>query len=532
MSNGYFQLICGKNDIRLKLFPATDDGKKVDIGEVMGYLQQKGISYDLSALNQAILNLGEEPSVVVLCSGVGHKERECCKVDVSEDRMTAVARFYAPAEGGELMTKDEFINDLNHMKILRGIDDKAIEAFFENRQYCTDIVVAKGRKPVHGTDAKIEYFFNTDLRVKPTMKDDGSVDFFNLNTINHCNQGDLLARLIPEDPGEPGEDIYGERIKPRDVSRGVLKFGKNISLGENGLEIYSDVNGHVTLVEDKVFVSNVFEVENVDNSTGNIEYEGSVQINGNVGENFSVTAKGNVEVRGVVEGSYIEAGGDIIIARGMNGMGKGTLKAGGNIVCKFLENVKSAVADGYITTESALHSTVMAKTEVTVSGKRGFITGGRVCAGNLIKVKTLGSAMGADTIVEVGTDPSVKLRFQELQKSIGELTKILRSIQPIIDAGNQKIAKGMKLEVEQLQYIVSLTKLKELKSKQLEKESQELEEIQIELGLMSNGQVIVEGEVYPGTRICIGDTSMVVKTTTHYSRFVKEGGDVKLKAIN
>lgn len=531
MSNGYFQLVSKDGEVKLRLVPPTDGGENIEISEVMGYLQQKSIPYDLSVLNNTIQNL-VNTTELKLTNGSGHLERECCKIEVSQDKMTVTARFLAPSEGGELMTKDEFLNDLAHKNIVQGIDEAVIDDFFENRKYCTDIVVAKGKEPRHGEDARIEYFFNVDLKVKPTLKDDGSVDFFNLNTINHCNKGDMLARLIQEDLGEAGIDVYGERIKPREVHRAFLKFGKNIKLGEDGLEIFSEVNGHVELVEDKVFVSDVFEVENVDNSTGNIEYEGSIQINGNVGENFSVKAKGNVEVRGVVEGAYVEAGGDIIIARGMNGMGKGTLKAGGNIVSKFLENVKSAVADGYISTESILHSTVMARTEVTVDGKRGFITGGRVCAGNMIKVKTLGSSMGADTIVEVGTDPGIKLRYQELQKSVMEINKILKSIQPIIDAGNQKIAKGIRLEPDQLKYVLSLMKLREGKNAQLQKESEEMNQIQTELGLMANGQVVVTGEVFPGTRICIGDTSTVVKSSVQYCRFIKEAGDVKMTGMN
>lgn len=530
MSNGYFQLISKKDGSYLKLFPATEDGETININELSNYLMQKNIIYDLPALNKAICDL-EEVTTFKLSDTPANKERECCKVVISPDKMQAVARFFSPAEGGELMTKEEFLNDLTQMKIVEGIKEDTIDAFFKKRAYCTDVIVASGKEPRHGTDARIEYYFNVDPKVKPTVKEDGSVDFFHLNTINHCKQGDMLAKLIPEDVGEYGLNIMGEKIKPRDVKRAYLKFGKNISLGEDSLEIYSDVNGHVSLVEGKVFVSNVFEVENVDNNTGNVEYEGNVQINGNICENFSVKAKGDVEIRGVVEGAYVEAGGSIIIARGMNGMGKGTLRAGGNIVSKFLENVKSVVADGYVTTESILHSTVMARSEVTVSGKRGFITGGRVCAGNTITVKTLGSSMGADTIIEVGTDPSVKIRLQELQNSIAEINRILRSIQPVIDAGNQKIARGIKLEPEQLKYILSLMKLRDAKDEQLRAESKELVDLENELGLMAAGQVVVTGEVYPGTRINIGDASMVVKSAVKYCRYIKEAGDVKMVSI-
>lgn len=527
MSNGYFQLICKKDGSYLKLFPAAEDGEAIDVSELTNYLMQKNILYDLTALNNAIRGL-EEVTIFKLNDTPANRERECCKVTISPDKMQAVARFFAPAEGGELMTKEEFLNDLAQMKIVEGIREDSIDSFFRKRTYCTDIIIAEGKEPRHGTDARIEYYFNVDLKVKPTVKDDGSVDFFHLNTINHCDKGDMLAKLIPEDAGEYGINVLGEKIKPRDVHRAYLKFGKNIKLGDNSLEIYSEVNGHVTLVEGKVFVSNVFEVENVDNNTGNVDYEGSIQVNGNICENFTVKAKGDVEIRGVVEGAYVEAGGDIIIARGMNGMGKGTLKAGGNIVSKFLENVKSVMAGGYITTESILHSTVMARSEVTVSGRRGFITGGKVCAGNTITVKTLGSSMGADTIVEVGSDPSIKMRLQELQTSGMEINKILRSIQPIIDASNQKIAKGIKLEPEQLKYALSLMKLRDAKNEQLRAETKEMFDIENELGLMAAGQIIVTGEVYPGTKICIGDISTVVKSQSHYCRYIKEAGDIKM----
>ena len=103
----------------------------------------------------------------------------------------------------------------------------------------------------------------------------------------------MLAQLIPEDPGEPGMNVFGVQIKPRAVKRAVLKFGHNIALSEDRMSITSQVDGHVMLVGDKVFVSNIYEVENVDNSTGNIDFEGSVQVNGNVCSGFAVSARGN-----------------------------------------------------------------------------------------------------------------------------------------------------------------------------------------------------------------------------------------------
>lgn len=106
----------------------------------------------------------------------------------------------------------------------------------------------------------------------------------------------------------------------------------------------------------------------------------------------------------------------------MNGMAKGILKAGGNIVAKFLENA-TVSAGGYVNTESILHSNVTASTEIQVTGKRGFITGGHVRAGQRIEVKTLGATLGAPTVVEVGVDPEKKAEYMKLQKEISEIVK-------------------------------------------------------------------------------------------------------------
>ena len=208
-------------------------------------------------------------------------------------------------------------------------------------------------------------------------------------------------------------------------------------------------------------------------------------------------------------------------------MGRGVLKAGGNIVAKFLENA-TAEADGYVTSESILHSKVTAGGEVNVDGRRGFITGGRVCATGSINVKTLGSEMGADTIVEVGTDPKLKARLSQLQKQVGEDTKLLQTVQPTLVSAKQKLAKGMKMSPEQIQQIQSMAALNKQKTDAIEAANQEIEELKKQMTSASGTAVRVKGEVYPGTRICIGDVSMVVQKTTHYCRFIRDRGDVKM----
>lgn len=527
--NGYYQLIGSQGDTRLKLVPATDGGAVLDVNEIVDYLNFHKIMFDLAALNKAVLGL-EEETVILLNKDKLIPVNEELTITIDADRMVAWGRFSCASDTGQSITKDEILSDLKFKGVKYGIDEMAIEFYLSTRMYLENIALANGQPPVQGKDAQIEYFFNTDNHVRPTLNEDGSVDFFNLNIINRANKGQLLARLTREVKGAPGVDVLGNPINPRNVNKKVLKFGRNITINEDKTEIYSECNGHVTLVDGRVFVSNVMEVENVDPSTGNIEYEGNVQVNGNVCTNFSVKAKGNVEVKGVVEGAEIEAGGNITIARGMNGMGKGILKCGGNVVAKFIEN-STIEAEGYVESGSIMHSNVVAGTEVHVSGKKGFISGGRVNATSLIETRILGSDMGTDTVVEIGLSAIAKKRYKEIGDQIAEIDKAIGRAIPIMEAARDRIKEGQTMSEEQLDNVRNIYNLTKIKSAERLSLKEEEEELARKLETDKTASVIIKDTVYPGTKIVISDSSKIIKQSFAHCKFVRDSGDVKMMGM-
>lgn len=526
--NGYFQVSVKNDGTYLKVIAPQGAGQMLAVGEVTDYLSLKGISFDLLEVDKLVKAADGVPTRISPEKPM--VEREMMNIKISEDSMKAVIRFLPPFEGGELMTKDEILADLKFRKISYGIKMENIEAIVANRRYCTDILAAEGTKVVEGTDAYIEYFFKTDLSARPAQNEDGSVDYFNLDNICECKKDQVLAKMIPANPGTPGRTVLGEVIAPR-IPRNVLfQFGKNIRKSDDGLEIISDVNGHVTLVEGKVFVSNVLELTNVDTSTGNIDFDGSVTVAGNVISGYTVKATGDIEVKGVVEGAHLIAGGQIIIQRGINGMSRGVLEAGSNIICKFIENAK-VHAGGYVETDCILHSTVTASSHIVVQGKRGFITGGTVRAGSYVEAKTLGSDMGVDTLLEVGTDPQMKERFTELQKSIGERKKEIARLEPVIKAFGEKLGKGEKISIEQMKQVKALsTSLADNKEK-LKTDMVEAAKLEVQFDQATDAFVRVTGQAYPGTKIVISECTLVLKTPYHFCRFIREGADVIMKAL-
>lgn len=524
--NSYFQLDIREASIGLKYFPPVDGGEALKIDEVIEYLADRHIeNYNLKLINETILT-AKEPVKITICNETTHPVDEIMKVKVTPDKMYAVARFYPPSEGRKRADADEFERDLKALKINTGIVTEALKKHELEPEYCTNVVVALGTKPIQGHNASIEYKFKTDKTAKPRLKDDGSVDFHHLDNISHVSKGDILAVLTKEDLGTPGVDIYGAQVRPARVERMVLKHGKNIELTEDGLQLISLVDGHATLEGDRVFVSDNYDVPaDVDNSTGDIEYNGSVTIKGNVRTGFSVHANGNVEIFGVVEGASIYADGDIILHRGIQGMGKGKLVCKGNLISKFIESADVS-AEGYIETDTILHSNVMAKGDIYVRGKNGNIMGGKVRSSVLIEATRIGSAMGTTTEVEVGTDPTVAARMSEIKTLITEKTEERTKFDQLVQLMRKKQEMGI-LEPEKMSLIPQFTKNMILLDAEIKKLSDEYSNLSEQLASNAHAKIQINSDVHAGTKIVIAGDYILIHEDLAHVKFMKQKGEIK-----
>ncbi len=529
--NGYAQLVVRGDDTNVIVFPPKEGGAPMDVNRLVSYLEKNLLNqYDLKQLSEACKSTDCEMEVRV---GIApfRAFNETMEMEISADKMLVFCRFYPASEGGDRMDEQEIATQMQQNKIKFGIDHEAICRFLSNREYNKEIVLAKGKPPRQGKDAKIEYFFNTSLNTKPKKNPDGTVDYHELNTVSMVQAGQRLARLIPPDHGEDGMDVLGNIIKPRSVKELKLEFGNNITLSEDRSEITSDVTGHATLTGGKVFVSDVLEIPaDVDTSTGDINYDGSVLIKGNVKSGFRVVANGDVVVEGVVEGAVIQSKGQIVIKQGIHGMNKGILSAHGNIICKFIENA-TVTCGGYLETEGILHSKVSAFSEIHVHGRKSLVTGGTIRAGYLLDTEVLGSEMGAITQVEVGVDPAKKAKYLDMQKNLAEKKKNIDTMKPILTNFSEKMAAGVQLPQDKLEYVQKLAVAFKKEQAELMGLKEEIEVLHSEIMAGSDARVKVSKNVYPGVTVTISDVSLTIRDTRGFCQFVREGGEVVVKNL-
>lgn len=524
-TNSYFTLDIEGGQVYMNFYPAVSGGEQLKIAEVNEILAKNKIEgYDLQHINETIQAAGQPVRFLISSQGALQFD-ESMSIKVTPDGMYAIARFFPASNGGKKMSEPEIRRDLEYYKIKFGINDEEIQKHLSEPEYFKNILIAAGIKPIQGRDGSITYNFNTDRKAKPRLNKDGTVDFHQLDNIAHVKKGDILAVITPVDRGTPGCNVYGAEVKPEKVKKVNFSRGNNLSISEDGLQLISDVDGYATLEGDKVFVSNIYEVPaDVDNSTGDIEFSGGVVVRGNVRTGFKIKASGNIEVYGVVEGADLEAGGDVILHRGIQGMSRCRIKVQGNLVSKFIESA-NVFAEGNVSAESILNSQVSAHGDIIVTGKGGNIIGGNVRSTTLIEATTIGTAMGVATSVEVGIDPTVKDRLKEIEETIKNKTAEINKLDQLITMFRKKQGMGT-LEPDKLKMISQFTKtiildkadIRELNSEYELKESLAAEN--------ENAKIRVVKDIHQGTKVTVSGETIILNDKFSHCQYTKKNGEV------
>lgn len=447
---------------------------------------------------------------------------EDVEIDLSKDKMQCFISL-TEAYGGKEASLQDIKEKLKEYGVTYGIEEEAIISVLNHKKYKEKSLIAVGKKPINGDNAKIQYEFDIKSLNNPQILEDGSVDFKQLNLIKNVSVNDLLAEIIPPTEGFNGCDVLGNIIPAQPGKALNFKRGKNTIESEDGLKLYASTNGQVFIKDGAVVVSEVFEVpRDVDNSTGNIKFNGKVIVKGNVKSGFSIEADGDIIVYGVVEGAKLKANGNIILNRGVQGNNQAYLECTGNLITKYIENASLKV-EGNIEADCILHSNSIAKAKVIISGKKGLIAGGEVKAGEEIRAITMGSHMGTSTKLEVGSDPEEKRRFNDLKNEISDIENKLDGLKKTIDLLT-RLSKNASLTADKEEIFIRSLKsyevLKETHSA-LVAEAKELEEKQ---ATTSRGKVHVAKTVYPGVRVTILNvTRQFNDELSNCTLYLKEG---------
>lgn len=422
---------------------------------------------------------------------------------------------------------EEVIQELNKVGVIFGINEEAVAKAINNPG--SRYTVAEGKKPLDGTDAKIN--FKKDVsgeRGKPKEIEGGRVDFKDLDLFLGVNENEIIAEKIPATIGEDGSTVKGKVLKAIAGRDKRIKTGKNI-LVEGNIFI-SKIAGHLQIGNDKIDVLPVLQLNgDIDLSTGNITFPGDVTIKGNVQAGFYVKAEGKVVINGSIQGGTVE-GRIIEVKHGIQGAPNSYVKAEELVNAKFIENAVVSSAGSIVVADSILHSKISAGKKLSMSGSKAIIAGGHISAGEEIDAKNIGTQMAPPTIIEVGVNPSLKEEFVKLKDAFKETTVKQESIKKsllLIKPDDVSVVPENRQEL-----YTKLTKANFMLLGELETMKSRLVYIEDEFSKLSDGKIKCGGSIFPGVKLVINNIVYPIRDILQFAVFFVADGEVRFSTYS
>lgn len=498
--DGSFNLNVENRKIMLTVYPPEGTGKSVEPEQVIGHLNQVGLSFCDFDRVRTVVNDEKGEATQIGRLPPGEDIDTDYEVKISEDGLEAELTLRPPRLGGDPPSVEQVQRLLNELGISEGIEWNTIEEMVEERRYNEPVVVARGRTPEKGEDAKIQYHF--DVESSPNFEEqDGKIDFREMGLINNVEEDELLAEKIAPTPGRKGLTVQGDPLEAPGGDEVELKPGENVH-EENG-ELYSEISGQVIKDnEDVVSVYDVYTVEgDVDYGTGNIVFDGTVLVEGSVKDRFKVQATGDIIVEEGVEKAYLQSEQNILIQAGIRGKGGAQINAGGSIMVDFIEQAGLIAQGNIVASEMVMHSRLDAGEGVYVTGERGLIAGGQIRAGREVYAKEIGSIGASETNIEVGIDPKFFRTIAKIEEKIVEQREKLDKVERAI----QTMEPKEDLDEEQREKYDKLLETEENLERNIENFREEQGNVSRRASDREGAFVMVEGVAYGGTRIGIGN---------------------------
>ena len=340
-------------------------------------------------------------------------------IRIAEDDMLAEISVHK-AQGGKAVTVGDLAQALAEAGVVFGIDDAALLQVAE-RNDCTSVPIARGGLPETGRDAVFKELVVHAANRAPKVNESGLIDYRERGSIDVVTPGMPLMRRYPPTPGMDGRTLRGRVLPARpghDAPFATSLAGTQMSKDDPNL-LEASVTGQPVLVSHGVIVEQVLQVAEVNMATGNIHFDGSVQVKGDVVQGMKVEASGDIVVAGMVDGGFLQAGGDIHVAGGV--IAHATLIAGCAVSARFAQDVNIRAGTILSLENMALECELESLNQIVIGAQshgRGRLVGGCTTAMMQLSVPILGSSKAGLTRVVMGVNAELTAQYAALERRL------------------------------------------------------------------------------------------------------------------
>ena len=449
-----------------------------------------------------------------------------CSLKVDNEGIYALMCLNAPVGEEAIEITPALVREfLAAQGIVYGISDVAIASMTDNVSYGQYVCVARGEAAKRGQDAYFQFEKDTqDMKKKPLILADGSADYKNSLNLATILEGELLATYIPPTEGTPGQNVFGKMLPSLGRGKDIMALrGKGIKADETKMRFYAEYSGHIVRDGNHISIEKLYRVsKDLDIETGNIRFDGDVEICGDVRSGFSIDTTGSIFIHGHVGGCTLSAGENITIEKGIQGRDSCKITAKGDIACKFVERCHIE-AGGNVYADSILDAYVVAEERIIVTSRTGNVIGAEVYGKRGVIVKEAGNDVGTPTLIRCGLPRADYEKAKALRDEIQEIVEKVTSFNhhlSLLDASNKDPVKISELRTKIMRAKIVLASKKNKRQEALAGLAKRIEEDG------ANSFIDVTGTVFEGVRIYIGAYPYLVTESVKEVTYRRVGSTV------
>ncbi len=403
-------------------------------------------------------------------------------VHVSSDEMSALLSISARAD--EFPSLETISVVIKAAGIIEGVDTFALRSIAEKKDPVHEFVIARGFEALPCEADKIIWSIEISDKNHPKIKTDGNADFKQLHHYQKVSAGEKILHVLPGYAEKNGMTVTGKSVAGEtNYERIKVPVGKNTKLADDGLTLYAAIDGVAMIKDGEVVIDNIYHIHgDVDFSTGNVKYHGTVMIDGDVRSGFRVEATDSIYIHGSVEAAEIYSkNGSVIIKNGVLGRNRARILAGDDLNCRFIQDATASVKNNVVIKNYAINSNITSGGKILLIENEGLIRGGKTVAEKGIDLLVAGSERNILTELvlsrsDVGEDQSslwrAKIRLAEQFQELDALMKRMEFLE-LLRGRLTSISAEREMELSKLKGGIGSAK------NQLDKYRVEVEELEM-----------------------------------------------------
>lgn len=455
-------------------------------------------------------------------------------VVIASDKRQATVTLTA-ADGGQPLTLDLITRAIANAGVADSLIDQAVVNDCFQRQSVKEVCIAQARLPINGRDAEYTPLVESERITPPNVDDHGVADIVSTHQFLVVDVGTPLMRRVPATEGEAGMDVTGTELKTvpgKDPGFATNLTGVVISTETNNL-LVAAIKGHPVIVHNGVNIDPTLHVDNVDVNTGNVRFDGSLEVKGDVAAGMTIDVTGDVFIKGGVDRAHIKAGHSIKVGGGIFGEedaeGAGEqpfeyrIQAGLDIEAKFANLATLKAENNIVVKEYLNHSYVKSGNHVLLgqdTGK-GIVFGGRCVALHRVVVNQLGNEAYIPTHVMAGELNELTKVYHNLEKELETRSQEVTQLEAILQktqTGDPVLLGKVPLDkTQKIRHTIIAINEEMVRTQDL------LGALEPELELQKHAAIEVTRTIYPNALMTINGTSKHFSEKTGGTTWVQWG---------